>query len=621
MNKDSNKPKPIYFSDYFKVDKAKLKELGVFDPILNFDTKLFVDPILLKSSSNEIFQKARERYINFFNGLLKLLKSSEQVDDRFWRAAKQRSKFSEYKFTCIGYGDDSIDGTGPGSSFSDKLLESAKDIIEAAKDDSEMFLLLPLLEDGMGADGISDMTQSIIDDDICAYTQFIMEELGLTGEIQHKSRDGSDYLLLKNPFSKSVIKLLPQDILADLPLADTFDGWLVDATELNPALRKKVSDDIGSSWFEQTKKDKKESLLRALKEDDDLFVEVLKVLKEYAFEPYDVELDHRGVHRWLKDSEKFIAELTPGLGQAEDSLEAINELVHEIVSSFKNLIENKNMKGLFWADVRGTNKHVNEFYSQMLFFMVSKMWLAAQNSNVDVSYGKLVETEQFNIKFTVSGSHVVLVQIKHANNTSLQSTFQKHLEYVQGELGLNSIVTVLNFKDKDTAQFAAIKEVRYEDCSLIEIHAQHDSTEKEELSFPSDFEVSDLTFELDDFKDTFIEFEDFNWQFDEAYTDEKRRGGQQRHRQTTEIKEELIQPMFSNRALIKGKSIKQRAEKINGELSQIPTMSETEIELFSKKYGVELLALKKASPYFENDRKDQIYKWCLEKSKENRNEN
>ena len=449
MNSKINKPKPIYFSDHFKVDKAKLTQLGVFDPILNHDTKLFVDPILLKSSTSEIFQKARDRYINFFNGLLKLLKSSQQVDDRFWRAAKIRSKFSEYKYTCIGYGDDSIDGAGPGPSFSDKLLESAKDIIEAAKDDAEMFLLLPLLEDGMGADGISDMTQSIIDDDICMYTQTILKELDLTGKINHKSREGNDYLLLKNPFSRAVIKLLPQDILADLPLADTFDGWLVDATELNPALRKKVSDDIGSSWFEQNKKDKKESLLRALKEDDELFVEVLKVLKEYAFEPYDVELDHRGVHRWLKDSEKFISDLTPDLGQIEDSLEPIHALVQTLITHFKDLIENQNMKGLFWADVRGTHKHVNEFYSQMLFFMVAKMWLTGQKSNVDVSYGKLVETEQFNLRFTISGAHTVLVQIKHANNTALQPAFEKNLKYIQSELSLQSIVVVLNFKDKE----------------------------------------------------------------------------------------------------------------------------------------------------------------------------
>lgn len=355
MNSKINKPKPVYFSDHFKVDKAKLTELGVFDPILNHDTKLFVDPILLKSSTSEIFQNARDRYINFFNGLLKLLKSSQQVDDRFWRAAKIRSKFSEYKYTCIGYGDDSIDGSGPGSSFSDKLLESAKDIIEAAKDDSEMFLLLPLLEDGMGADGISDMTQSIIDDDICIYTQTILKELDLTGKINHKSREGNDCLLLKNPFSKAVIKLLPQDILADLPLADTFDGWLVDATELNPALRKKVSYDIGSSWFEQNKKDKKESLLRALKEDDELFVEVLKVLKEYTFEPYDVELDHRGVHRWLKDSEKFISDLTADFGKIKDSLADIKTVVQTLTSHFKDLIENQNMKGLFFINLNMIN--------------------------------------------------------------------------------------------------------------------------------------------------------------------------------------------------------------------------------------------------------------------------
>ena len=50
MNKKRcNNAKPIYFSDYFKIDKTKLKDLGVFDPILNFDTKLFVDPTLLKT--------------------------------------------------------------------------------------------------------------------------------------------------------------------------------------------------------------------------------------------------------------------------------------------------------------------------------------------------------------------------------------------------------------------------------------------------------------------------------------------------------------------------------------------------------------------------------------------
>ncbi|MDG2264951.1 MAG: hypothetical protein P8L47_02375 [Candidatus Marinamargulisbacteria bacterium] len=242
--------------------------------------------------------------------------------------------------------------------------------------------------------------------------------------------------------------------------------------------------------------------------------------------------------------------------------------------------------------------------------------MEAQHSNVAVSYEKLAETEHYTIKFTVSGSHVVLVQIKHANNTSLQPAFQKHLRYVQGAIGLTSIVAVLNFKYKDTAQFKALKEVRYEDCSLIEISAQLNSTETKEPSMTETCETSDLTFELDTCNDSFIELEDFDWQFDENYTDEKRRGGQKRHRKTTEIKETLIHPMFSNRTLIRGESIKQRAEKINRELSQIPTLSENELELFSKKYKLNLLTLKHASAYFEDDRQAQIYRWCLAFSKE-----
>ena len=180
---------------------------------------------------------------------------------------------------------------------------------------------------------------------------------------------------------------------------------------------------------------------------------------------------------------------------------------------------------------------------------------------------------------------------------------------------------MLNFKDKESTQLTEIKKTRFEDCSLVEIHVQEDQPNLDSLNKLPDIEFPEFKAEIEDFISTFVDLDDFDWKFDENYTDEKRRGGHQRHRQTTEIKEELIQPMFSSRTLIKGKSIKQRAEKINNELSQVPTMSESEIELFSKKYGLKLLALKNATPYFEKDRKEQIYKWCLAESKGNKSEN
>jgi hypothetical protein len=60
--KDVIKKQPQYFSECFNIDKAKLKELGVFDPILDSDSRLFVEPSLLQHSSSKTFQDAYKAY-------------------------------------------------------------------------------------------------------------------------------------------------------------------------------------------------------------------------------------------------------------------------------------------------------------------------------------------------------------------------------------------------------------------------------------------------------------------------------------------------------------------------------------------------------------------------------
>jgi hypothetical protein len=211
---------PTYFSDYFKIDKSVLKEWGVFNPILNIDTKVFVEPLLLKSSANEIIKHAYQTYKQFFAHLLLLLRKSKHIDDKCWRVAQKMVSFPEYQYTCIGYSSGNTEGRGSGVEFNDKIIQSAKEIVELAQDDPEIFLLLPLLEEGIAGDRISDMVQNIIDDNICQYTVDIMAKLGIQGDVEHITKNHKRYWLLKNPFSKHPIKLLPRDILSNLPMAD-----------------------------------------------------------------------------------------------------------------------------------------------------------------------------------------------------------------------------------------------------------------------------------------------------------------------------------------------------------------------------------------------------------------
>lgn len=90
---------PKHFLDYFNIHKAKLGELGVFDPILNYDTKVFVEPLLLKNSSSEIIKNSYQNYTNYFSQLLLLLQKSRNLDDKCWRVAKKMVNFPEYQYT------------------------------------------------------------------------------------------------------------------------------------------------------------------------------------------------------------------------------------------------------------------------------------------------------------------------------------------------------------------------------------------------------------------------------------------------------------------------------------------------------------------------------------------
>ena len=603
------KPKPIYFSDHFKVDKAKLKELGVFDPILNFDTKLFVDPLYLKTSANPTIQESRNKYAEYFANVLKLLSLSKQEDDKCRLTAKKLVCFPEYKFTCIGYGSDSIDGSGSGAELNDKIFKSALEIVDVAKNDPDIFLLLPLLEEGIGADRISDMTQNIIDDEICAYTVEMMVKLNLNGDRMHKSRSYTPYNLLLNPFSKCPIKLVPNDILAALPLADTFEQWLVDQAENNSILRDKINNDIGRAWFESTKKMKKESLLMKIKTDKEFFMEVLNSLKEARFEHYDVEEDANGLHRWLKDSAQFIGPISSAsVKPSSDTLESITQVVHEIILQFKHAVENKGLKQLFWTQKGSDYKQVKEFYSQMLFYMVSDTWLMSQDSNVTVEREFNAKVKQLDFKFTISERRAVRVQVKHSNNyRGLESSFDKQLAYCEGDPTTKGFCVVMNLDSTDSDQLKSIKQKSKATCEVIDIGTLHEDANKPAHNCKSDFSEFDFPT---------IEFEGVDLSTHETYLKEKQKGGKLRHEHTTLIKERIIKPMFLNREHIKGKSVKQRAEKLSNELSTLSVMTAEERDTFLDKFELSPNDIKSATPYFSEDKSEQIYRWCLAFSKE-----
>jgi hypothetical protein len=68
---------PVLLSTFLKIDTSHFSELGCFDPILDMDTRLFIDPHLLKHCKAEEFKNSYTDLQTHFKKLGRLLLNSD----------------------------------------------------------------------------------------------------------------------------------------------------------------------------------------------------------------------------------------------------------------------------------------------------------------------------------------------------------------------------------------------------------------------------------------------------------------------------------------------------------------------------------------------------------------
>lgn len=77
-------------SSYFGVKEDLLDQLDVVDVLLDSDTLLFIDPLLLSDSKHdEMSRDAFKTYNETFEKIINLLKASDEINDPAWKAAKK----------------------------------------------------------------------------------------------------------------------------------------------------------------------------------------------------------------------------------------------------------------------------------------------------------------------------------------------------------------------------------------------------------------------------------------------------------------------------------------------------------------------------------------------------
>ena len=102
------------FSSALGVDNKAFKSVGILDAIIGVDTRLFLDPFLLKRTQIPEFKQSRQKIAKYYQDIITLLVASLTRGDKAWQEALRRLTFKELHGVSIGYGVHTGNGSAIG---------------------------------------------------------------------------------------------------------------------------------------------------------------------------------------------------------------------------------------------------------------------------------------------------------------------------------------------------------------------------------------------------------------------------------------------------------------------------------------------------------------------------
>lgn len=433
--------KIIFFSDHFNIDRNKLAEMGVFNPMLNLDTHLFIDPLLLKSSKHSIIrEQAFKEYNEFFSNIIKLLPRSKYPGDFVWKVVKSKFPQKEIGGTCLGYGANSTSGRGISEKILTSLLSTAKQIIDIGITDPELFSLLPLFNEGIGPDTISDITTSAIHKSLLHFTAEQAKELQIP--LVKCEIEGEVFEVIKNPCKKqSHIILLPTDILRNLPLVRDWDD-IASAASFNHNLRIRVNK-LVASIFRIRGKQRQRTYINSILTDKSAIQDLIQTIKGCETSSYDINSDNERLaclDKVVELTRNSINSDRPKFIYTQSQLE-LERIVSSIIEHFTFMVEHKGLNKLLWKEDK--KSRCKEGVPQLIFHMVALTF--CQANNIDVNPEVDTGSGLIDFKFSKGYKYKSIVEIKYSDNPQLLHGITTQLpQYMISESASNGHYVILD---------------------------------------------------------------------------------------------------------------------------------------------------------------------------------
>ncbi|MDO8371016.1 MAG: hypothetical protein V4573_05975 [Pseudomonadota bacterium] len=417
-------------ADFYSIPEQLFESTGALDPILGVDTRLFIDPALLRVSTVPELAESYSRIVSHFEDVLRIVANIANEGDRLWRQADRLLTFPEVPGLSIGYSTRGTHGSGMGPGLRKHLLATVREIVQAGVKDPALFELVGIFEDDIGPDRISDMVATIIAADLVRFTQRVCSDCGIPMQPHRLRNISSEEDLPTNPLNNEPLILVPKEVLCDLPVALDFADvrWIA---QHNNVLREELNALVGSAWHKVTVSEQKAKLREDFLRFPHVLNDIIRAYMSEVPEQYDFANDPAGEVLWYKTSRQLPSTVPLELSlSSSPTLEEVEAVVLKICEHFKSLIEDNQLAKILY-DTGGKPKH--ESASQLLFYGIASAYCRA--NNLDLSPESDAGRGPVDFKLSRGFEGKVLVEIKLTSNKQLAHGFETQLPIYENAEG------------------------------------------------------------------------------------------------------------------------------------------------------------------------------------------
>lgn len=355
---------PKHLSQVFTQIPEKEGEFDFFNTNLAYDTPAFLDPFLLKNSPVEEERLLFDRFGKFFKSAYRMSLSAPG-NNRELKKLEDFLSFKEPIEVYLGYTADSNSGRGLKTDFAKKLLNfflnsSINRLVikdEVYPENKFNPAVLALIAEGLGYDGVSDLSICLIMDYLIRYTQqeckrwniptkkkpvrqtFDFEEMSWT--------NGIWAMLPENPLDGSSIVFVPKHLLRGDEKIDPnkAKSKIVSILRTDGQLAERFSGLVSKRLDEITL----EEIHNVINQDNTILRKYLEELERQGFDGYDFEKDVLGLLS-VKTYKDIFNEKFPS-GTSITNCENLLTFAQELIETIKKYFSDDGWKDM-WIDLQ-----------------------------------------------------------------------------------------------------------------------------------------------------------------------------------------------------------------------------------------------------------------------------